>query len=167
MTQRQRAYNQAIRNTGSVNTPQMVINGREEAVSSRRREVRNLVKAVRKDDKPRVPVQVSEGQGGGIAISLPGEIKDGADVWLVTFIRERTNDVVRGENHGKTLVSHNIVRRVQHVGAWNGTRADFTLSKGDLNLEPGQGCAILVQTDRPGPVLGAAYCPTSVDPASS
>jgi hypothetical protein len=117
MTQRQRAYNQAIRNTGSVYTPQMVINGREEAVGSRRREVRNLVKAVRKDDKPRIPVQVSEGQDGWIAISLPGEIKDGADVWLVTFSRERTTDVVRGENHGKTLVSHNIVRRVQHVGA--------------------------------------------------
>ncbi|MBT5570537.1 MAG: DUF1223 domain-containing protein [Alphaproteobacteria bacterium] len=167
MTQRQRSYNLAIRNTGNVYTPQMVIDGREEAVGSRRREVRNLVKAVRKDDQPRVSVQVAEDQDGGIAISLPGELQDGADVWLVTFIRERTTEVVRGENHGKTLVSHNIVRRVQHVGAWNGSTAKFNLSKSDLKLEPGQGCAILVQNDRPGPVLGAAYCPTSVDPASS
>ena len=129
--------------------------------------LRNLVKAVRKDDQPRVSVQVAEDQDGGIAISLPGELQDGADVWLVTFIRERTTEVVRGENHGKTLVSHNIVRRVQHVGAWNGSTAKFNLSKSDLKLEPGQGCAILVQNDRPGPVLGAAYCPTSVDPASS
>jgi hypothetical protein len=44
MTQRQRSYNVAIRDTGSVYTPQMVIDARAETVGSRRREVSNLVK---------------------------------------------------------------------------------------------------------------------------
>ncbi len=39
MTERQRQYNVKIRNTGNVYTPQMVIDGRTEAVGSRRREV--------------------------------------------------------------------------------------------------------------------------------
>lgn len=167
MTQRQRAYNVAIRNTGSVYTPQMVIDGREEAVGSRRGEVASLVKQVRKDNQPRVSVDVTSHDDGGISVSLPQAAEGGADVWLVTFIRENTTEVVRGENHGKTLTSHNIVRRVQHVGEWRGDAATFDVSKGELALEAGQSCAILVQNDRPGPVLGASYCPVSVDPASS
>ena len=106
MIQRQRAYNIAIRDTGSVYTPQMVIDGCEETVGSRRREVRNLVERVRKDDQPRVSVDVTARADGGISISLPQAAKAGADVWLVTFIRGNTTEVVRGENHGKTLTSH-------------------------------------------------------------
>jgi hypothetical protein len=166
MTQRQRSYNVAIRDTGSVYTPQMVIDGREETVGSRRREVQNLVRKVRKDNQARVSVDVSETIGGGINIALPDMHKDGADIWLVTFIREVTTEVVRGENHGKTLTSHNIVRKVRHVGEWNGTTASFGVSKDELALEDGQGCAILVQDERPGPVLGAAYCPDNVGVSS-
>lgn len=167
MTQRQRSYNVALRDTSSVYTPQMVIDGREEAVGSRRGEVRNLMNKVRKETQPRVPVSVSSQADSGISVSLPAMTDRKADVWLVTFIRENTTEVARGENHGKTLTSHNIVRRVQHVGEWRGDAATFDLSASELALEPGQGCAILVQTDRPGPVLGASYCPDSVDPASS
>ena len=167
MTQRQRAYNVALRDTSSVYTPQMVIDGREEAVGSRRGEVQNLIRKVRKDAQARVPVRVSSETGDGINVSLPAMADSKADVWLVTFIRENTTQVARGENHGKTLTGHNIVRRVQHIGEWRGDAATFDLSASDLALEPGQSCAILVQTDRPGPELGASYCPDSVDPASS
>lgn len=166
MTQRQRAYNVAIRDTGSVYTPQMVVDGREEAVGSRRREVQSLVRKVRKDGQPRVSVDVSGIDDGGINITLPSLHKGGADIWLVTFIRENTTQVVRGENHGKTLTSHNIVRTVRHVGAWDGKTATFQVSKEELALEGGQGCAILVQDERPGPVLGAAYCPDNVGVSS-
>lgn len=166
MTQRQRSYNLAIRDTGSVYTPQMVIDGREEVVGSRRREVQSLVKKVRKDDQPRVSVDVSSVDNGGINIALPDVHKGGADIWLVTFIREITTQVVRGENHGKTLTSHNIVRKVRHVGEWDGMTASFKVSKDELALEDGQGCAILVQDERPGPVLGAAYCPENVGVSS-
>lgn len=166
MTQRQRAYNLAIRNTGGVYTPQMVIDGREEAVGSRRGEVRQLVRKLRAENPSPVSVGVSGREDGGISISLPDNLTGGADVWIVTFIRENTTQVVRGENHGKTLTSHNIVRKVRHVGAWDGKAATFDLSQDELALEPGQGCAILVQDDRPGPVLGASYCPENAGMSS-
>jgi hypothetical protein len=166
MTARQRAYNLALRNTGSVYTPQMVIDGREEAVGSGRGEVQGLVRKVRADDQPRVKVAVTGRNDGGISISLPDDPKGGADVWLVTFIHENTTKVVRGENHGKTLTGHNIVRMVTRIGEWNGTAATFSVTKDALGLEPGQGCAVLVQDERPGPVLGASYCPDNAGVAS-
>ncbi|MEP4380417.1 MAG: DUF1223 domain-containing protein [Alphaproteobacteria bacterium] len=165
MTQRQRAYNVEIRDTGSVYTPQMVIDGRTEAVGSRRREVQNLIAKARTDDQPRVAVAVSAAPNGGVTVSVGNVANGQADVWLVTFIREVTTQVVRGENHGKTLTNHNIVRAMRHIGEWDGTKTDIGVT--DLTLEEGQSCAVLVQDGRVGPVLGAAYCPPGVGGAAS
>jgi len=165
MTERQRAYNAEIRDTRSVYTPQMVIDGRSEAVGSRRREVQNLIAKVRKDDQPRVAVDVAAAENGGVTVSLGDVAGAQADVWLVTFIREVTTQVLRGENHGKSLTNHNIVRTVRHIGKWDGKRAAFDVS--DLTLEDGQGCAVLVQDGEVGPVIGAAYCPAGVGGAES
>ena len=128
--------------------------------------MQQLVRKVRADNPAPVGVTVSGLEDGGISISLPQNLKGGSDVWLVTFIRENTTQVVRGENHGKTLTSHNIVRKVRHVVAWDGKVASFDLSRDELELEAGQGCAILIQDERPGPVLGAAYCPDNVGVSS-
>ena len=68
--------------------------------------------------------------------------------------REVTTQVVRGENHDKTLTSYNIVRSTRHIGKWDGKTAAFDVS--DLILEQGQSCAVLVQDGQVGPVLGAA-----------
>jgi len=165
MTARQRAYNAEIRNTRSVYTPQMVIDGRTEAVGSRRREVQNLISKARDADLPRVAVEVVAADNGGVTVSV-GDVADAqADVWLVTFIREATTRVPRGENHGKTLSSHNIVRATRHIGKWDGKTIAFDVS--DLTLEDGQSCAVLVQDGEVGPVLGAAYCPAGVGGAAS
>ena len=120
---------------------------------------------MRADNKPRVSVDVAAQGDGGVTGSL-GDVPDArADVWLVTFIEEVTTQVLRGENHGKTLTNHNIVREVRHVGEWNGTGAAFDVS--NLNLEEGESCAILFKDGRVGPVLGAAYCPVGVGGAAS
>jgi len=165
MTERQRAYNAEIRNTRSVYTPQMVIDGRSEAVGSRRREVQNLITQVRRDDQPRVAVEVAPAPNGGVTVNV-GDVAGGkADVWLVTFVREVTTKVLRGENHGKSLTNHNIVREVRHIGEWDGKWAAISVT--DLKLEDGQGCAILVQDGRDMPVIGAAYCPAGAGGKSS
>lgn len=165
MTARQRDYNAEIRNTRSVYTPQMVVDGRTEAVGSRRREVQSLISRARKDGQPRVDVDVVVADKGGVTISVGDVANAQADVWLVTFIREVTTQVVRGENHGKTLTNHNIVRKTRHIGKWDGTATAFDVS--NLVLEEGQGCAVLVQDGKAGPVLGAAYCPADVAGAAS
>ena len=165
MTARQRDYNAELRDTRGVYTPQMVIDGRSEAVGSRRRAVSNLIAKARGDGEPRVAVSAATRKGGGIDVSLTDVSGARADVWLVTFVREHTTKVVRGENHGKTLTNHNIVRDVRQIGSWDGSAAEIAVT--DLDLEDGQGCAILVQDGRVGPVLGAAYCPDNAGKAAS
>lgn len=165
MTRRQRQYNAVIRGTGGVYTPQMIIDGRAEAVGSRRREVSDNITQVRNDGAGRVSVAVTHVGDNAIEVSLGSLGGQTADVWLVTFIREYTTRVLRGENHGKTLTNHNIVREVRRIGDWNGTAG--TIGVSDLSLEEGQSCAILVQDGRTGPILGAAYCPAGLDDAAS
>ncbi len=165
MTARQRDYNAELRDTRGVYTPQMVVDGRSEAVGSREREVGNLINRALSDGESRVSVGMQPRLEGGLDISISGGGGRKADIWLVTFVREHTTKVLRGENHGKSLTNHNVVRDIRHVGTWDGAAAGVTVD--ELTLEDGQGCAVLVQEGATGPVLGAAYCPAGAGgPAS-
>ena len=159
-TARQRAYNQVLRGTGSVYTPQMVVAGRYEAVGSRRGDVEDvLIQAAAIQPTASVMVQPT-GDGLGLAIEVAGETDGPSTVWLVRFLTERTTNVVRGENHGKQLANHHIVTAASRLGTWSGGPAGFVADGPD----PGEGCAILVQPDAPGPIVAAALCPMA--PAS-
>ena len=156
-TQRQRGYNQQIRRTGNVYTPQMVIDGRLEAVGSRRLSVLNAIRRAEKGLKDRVNVGVTLAAGKVEKVTLAGPVKAEGSVWLVRFIKSKETRVSSGENKGKALLSHNIVTEVQKIGKWAGKPASYTV-KG-FSLAEGEGCAVLVQNNRQGPILGAAQCP--------
>ncbi|MSO53558.1 MAG: DUF1223 domain-containing protein [Rhodospirillales bacterium] len=79
-----------------------------------------------------------------------------AAVWLVTFLDRRSTVVRAGENRGKTLVNRRVVMAAEPVGEWNGTARTFDVP---VTLADGEGCAVIVQSRAPGPVLGAAVCP--------
>ncbi len=157
-TQRQRGYHAAnLKGRRGVYTPQMVVDGRFTAVGSDRKSIK---KALSKKNNSSLNIDV-ESTGTGVSIVLDGDASDSAQVWLVTFDREKTTDIPRGENAGKTLDNHHIVKRMQPVGDWKGTA---TTIQADINLAEGEGCAVLVQSlsyDTPGPIMGASYCPSS------
>lgn len=153
-TRRQVGYNKRIRGRPNVYTPQMVVGGRLEAVGSRRGEVLAAIDAVRGDAEARVSVALDGREVTAVALS-GGAGASGA-VWLVRFLEERETRVLAGENMGKSLVSHHVVRELRRVGDWAGGAA--TLPVRGFALSDGEGCAVLVQDDRHGPVLGAAAC---------
>jgi hypothetical protein len=156
-TARQRAYNTRIRRRPAVYTPQMVIDGRLEAVGSRRGAVNaHIRKAAKAQSTPRLMVSVRRA-GDGLEVALDGAGKTKAAVWLVRFRLAETTRVLSGENHGKTLKSHNVVTALDRVGEWAG--AARRLSLPGARLESGEGCAVIVQAPGPGPILGAARCP--------
>ena len=62
-----------------------------------------------------------------------------------------------GENKGKALLSHNIVTDMRKIGAWSGKPQEISVD--NFALADGEGCAVLVQDNRQGPILGAAPCP--------
>ena len=158
-TQRQRAYNVALRGRGSVYTPQMIIDGRAETVGSRRRAVQKAINVAARVANPAM-VSVTARQDGGYDVSVQGRSAWPAAVWLVVFDEETVTRVTAGENKGKTLPSHHVVRNLARLGDWNGEAASFQVPAG--SRQEGQGCAILIQDDQAGPILGAASCPDAL-----
>lgn len=150
-TERQRAYNQALRGTRGVYTPQAVVGGASEAVGSRRRAVRDLIDAAR--PAPGAALFVAR-TGTGLEVAATGVGGDGAELWVAVFDREAATDVVRGENAGRALRSRNVVRSAARLALRDG-RAALPLPG------EGQGCAVWLQAPGQGPVLAAAYCPES------
>ncbi len=156
-TRRQQRYNHSIEGRRGVYTPQMIIDGRIGAVGSRKGDVAAAIKRAAAEQSKRLDVNVTI-HGAGARVSIDGADKRQADIWVVEFLKERTTEVTSGENHGKTLVSHNIVREMTQVGEWNGKKAEFGFQLPDSTE---RGCAVVVQLPGPGAVLGAALCPNT------
>ena len=80
--------------------------------------------------------------------------KDGATVWLVMYDDEHSTKITRGENTGKTLTYHNVVRDYRKLGVWNGDALEIPIDLAAASER--DGCAVLIQEDRHGPIIGAA-----------
>ncbi len=155
-TQRQRLYNVAIRGQSGVYTPQMIIDGRLEAVGSHRGRVTdNMTRAAKTVGKLAVAVAA---RGGRLQASISEGAAGMADIILVRFLDRAETVVQKGENHGKVLVSRHIVREMRKLGSWRRDRVALDLPA-DAAGGDGMGCAVLVQTPNHGPILGAALCP--------
>ena len=154
-TARQQNYNVSIRRRSGVYTPQMVVDGKFEVVGSREGAVESVIEDARARAGKRVKVAAVP-TGQGLKVSL----KDGPDnrggVWLVSFLRQATTRVLRGENHGKVLINHNIVTGMRRIGDWTGK--DTTIDLASVRHDKETGCAVIVQAGKAGPILGAARC---------
>jgi hypothetical protein len=156
-TQRQRSYNAAIKGKPTAYTPQMVIDGSRDAVGNRRDAVTAAIEAASRETRPRAQVSIAQAPAGGLTVAIDGAAADGAQVWLARYILARTTEVKAGENNGKSLTNHHVVTELRRVGLWSGGAASVALP--EVILGPEEGCAILIQDSRPGPILGAATCP--------
>lgn len=154
-TERQRDYNLAIRQRREVYTPQAIVDGRAETVGSSRKNLEQLMRDSGRDAPSAVSVAVRRTAGGQLTVGLRGE-GNPAEVWLVSFDRRHVTQVAAGENKGKTLLNRNVVTDVRRIGSWEGRPQEIATADA---VAAGQSCAVLVQTARPGPILGAARCP--------
>ncbi|MGB0632538.1 MAG: DUF1223 domain-containing protein, partial [Alphaproteobacteria bacterium] len=156
-TQRQRGYNQRIRRTGNVYTPQMVIDGKLEAVGSRRLSVLSAIRRAEGSRGDRVDIDIRLSTQKGVQVGLSGKSETPGSVWLVRYIKQKETRVKSGENKGKALLSHNIVTDFRKIGRWSGEANAIAVP--DFRLKAGEGCAVLIQDNNHGPMLGAAPCP--------
>lgn len=143
-TARQRAYAHQF-GRRQVYTPQLVVDGADEAVGSDRAEVTRLLRQA----KPQAAAPVSF-SADGRALTIGAGSGNGR-VLLVRFALHRTTQVAAGENARHTAQDTNGVEAVQTLGDWRGGALTY-------RVEPpaaGQGVAVLVQADD-GHILGAA-----------
>jgi len=156
-TARQKEYRDAL-NLRTVYTPQMVIDGRHDAVGSQRSAVESLIGGA--SESPRLPLAITA-VGGKYRVTAPAAEIDQAkpaSLWLVVYSRQNETPVTRGENAGSTLIEYNIVRELRRLGEWTGNAIDLELDvdAGDKNM----GCAVILQVDGNGPILGVAAAPS-------
>jgi len=156
---RQRAYAKT-RSDGRVYTPQVVVNGLKHAVGSSAPDIDHAV-AITKAKIEAIHVGVTvRSANDHLVIDLeaardPAKTTE-ATIWLALISRKVEVQIKRGENHGRTVVYHNVVREWMPVGMWNGAAATIKLAHHAVKQSDADGCAIVVQHGDAGPIIGAA-----------
>jgi hypothetical protein len=150
-TERQRGYARAL-GSRFIYTPQMVIDGHLDVPGHRQRQVyAALDKASR--DLPSVKVAFDHG-GKAVRVGEGEAPPEGAVVWLAVFDSKHTTRIESGENAGRELNYYNVVRAFRALGAWDGRAAEFAIELDGTSAN--DACAVFVQTNGNGPILGAA-----------
>lgn len=156
---RQRDYAQS-RGDGQVYTPQVIVNGRDHAVGSNRQGIDTaLARSSEAMRSAAVSFTVSAdgnaveivSAGGKAATSTP------AIVWLVAVATVQKIKVERGENRGRELTYHNVVREMVAVGTLSGERATLPIDRAKLPVGDGMRRAAIIQSGKGGPLVAAAW----------
>ena len=156
-TERQYAYSR-MRGDNRVYTPQTVINGAEHAVGSdrgaiesARRQTRHKLGDIQPDlslgaDASALTVSIGSGRGGPATLFVAA-VASHVDV-----------AIGRGENAGRNVTYHNVVRRLVTAGNWAGQEVHLSVDRTTLGRDADMAAAFLQSGDaaRPGPILAAA-----------
>ena len=81
------------------------------------------------------------------------------EIWLCPITRTVPVEIGKGENSGKTITYHNVVRRWVKLGEWTGAARNFKVPVSDVTGAGGDAVAVVVQAGRkeaPSTMLGAA-----------
>lgn len=138
----------------SIYTPQMVVQGVDQAVGSNEGEVEAAIARARAtEDAARIEIVERDGALKGRIAPLNGGTGGAkAALFIATYAKERVVEIARGENGGKTLTYRNVVDEMRKLDDWDGGEAEF-----DLPIPgPGEGIALWAQGGRTGPILAAA-----------
>jgi hypothetical protein len=117
-TERQQRYAELLR-LATVYTPQMVVDGRWQAVGSDHAEVQRALDSAG-HTVAEVPVALAIDRGlAQIKLGAAGDPVSGA-VLLIGFDRRHVTAVQRGENSGRTLAHVDVVRGIEQVAQFHG-----------------------------------------------
>ena len=145
MTARQKDYARAL-GISYVYTPQLVIDGARHVTGSDRNAVIAEIGKAKEREIRRVSVALEASAPGRLTVELGAA--DGywgvATIFLASFDRRHETAVEAGENRGRSLVNHHVVRDFRPVGTWTGEAMTLELEPAALGAV-GKGCAVLVQ----------------------
>jgi hypothetical protein len=158
-TARQRAYS-ARRGDREVYTPQVVVNGQAQVVGSDRAQIDHAISdTAATPGVMSVPVAVTR-EGKELKVSVPAAT-DGTsgEVWICSIARAVPITIGKGENRGREITYHNVVRNWLKVGDWTGKEGHWTVPLENLTRDGVDAAVVYLQDgnrDQPGPMLGAA-----------
>jgi hypothetical protein len=160
---RQKAYSQ-MRGDRDVYTPQVVVNGAAHLVGSNRAGIEDAIKRADKSTGTMtVPVAMAV-NGKEIKVSVAAAPADAAarqgEVWICAVSKAVPIAIARGENRGREITYHNVVRNLLKVGDWTGSAGSWSVPLENIAHEGIDAAAVYVQDgsrERPGAMLGAAF----------
>ena len=172
---RQRAYAEA-RGDREVYTPQVVVNGVVHVLGSDKAAIEKAIAQTRRNPSVlALPVSMTVA-GGKVTVNVPAAKDDyrTGEVWLCPISSKISVDISRGENHGRTLTYHNVVRRWVKLGDWKGTAETFSIAlseipQGDYSLKDIDRLDVVVQSGvaaKPSLMLGTASASCCDSPAN-
>jgi hypothetical protein len=176
MTHRQRTYAQHL-GQRYVYTPQMVVDGAAEAEGGARAKIEALLVDARKVIDKKLPLRIGRGGINEVKVILPARKPMGkksareeaatdkasnGTLWLVAYDDKHTTEIKKGENRGKTLSTHNVVRSLKPVATWKGKQSEVMLNLAEEIAAGYQNCAVLLQAGEGGPIIAAARLPMPV-----
>ena len=182
-TTRQQRYSVSVR--GSVFTPQIIVQGAMPMAGTRSDAIDNAIGRVKQIPATRqFAVRFGGDAQSGFFAQVGGGDFDEVDVLAIIFQKRATAKIGGGENNGKTLTNHNIVTQMAKAKrltdselqaiplddsqANSAGEGDSLINLADdshliFRLPPiesdSEGCAIVVQRQNLGVILGAARCP--------
>jgi hypothetical protein len=147
-TRRQGAYADSLGRRG-LYTPQMVIGGRLDAVGSQRGRVLAAIELLQSHEEPEPEIAIEDCE-----LQLTAGDQGACTLWLIGFDRAHDVRIERGENRGRTLRYHNVVREIVELGTWRGEPIRLPLPRARLAPER-RDAAVLVQRQADGAIVGA------------
>jgi len=160
-TARQRAYSR-VRRDRDLYTPQVVVNGAVHVNGSDRSGIERAMESTRRAaEVMSVPVAVKVADGH-LNVSVPAAAGRGGEVWICAVSRAVPIAIGRGENRGREVIYHNVVRNLLKVGDWSGTAESWNVPLENIARDGVDAAVVYVQhgnRERPGPMLGAVYAP--------
>ena len=145
-TERQNRY-ATLLDLATVYTPQIVVDGKRQAVGSDRADVEHALDLARRN-RQEVPVTLALDHGEAQIKLSPGGDAVSASVLLIGFDRRHVTAVKRGENGGRTLAHVDVVRGVEEI-------ARYSSSAGAIAAPIRWHCDRIVQA-ADGRILGVA-----------
>jgi hypothetical protein len=159
-TGRQRSYAQS-RGDREVYTPQVVVNGVLHALGSDKGAIeRAIIDTWHKTATLQVPVTASvAGDRLNVTVAAAPDERPSGEIWLCALTKRVPVVIGRGENRGKTIAYHNVIRRWTKLGEWSGAARTWSMPLSEVGTDGVDAVAIIVQAgtaDAPGRMLGAS-----------
>jgi len=148
-TARQNRY-ATLLDLATVYTPQIVVDGKWQAVGSDRADVEHALDRARRSLKE-IPVTLALDQGHAQITLGPGGDGVSASVLLIGFYRRHVSAVKRGENSGRTLAHVDVVRGFEQIARFAGNAGEI---EAPIRWNCDRVAAVLQAAD--GRVLGVA-----------
>jgi len=156
-SERQRDYARQ-RGNGRVYTPQMIIDGHAHVLGSDATAIKKILASLEPTGGPDIDIQLTDEGSAKLTIGAGASAPPKpADIFMATVVPRIKVRIETGENRGRSITYHNVVRDLVPIGVWDGSRQQLKLDprmilKGDI-----EACAVIIQEQGPGRILAAAW----------